>query len=410
MKNKLVIMLFTWQAILITSCVQSTNSNEQITNNQDSSFSENSTFKAQTIINQNCISQLIEAAKKNDLKSAIELLGNGCDANGKLLVGIDIWESPLRNSVHHNSSEMVKLLLKYGADPNISLGKNLSPFHYAAGCSNSIFKLLFEYGGNVNTLNKESGWGTPLIWAISNGSIDNVKFLIERGVSLEPDSFNGFISPLSKAVSNKQYEIAQLLLDSGVNMDATFSEGSDDCMPCPYGITVMHQIVDMTIHGENTSQLLDLLLKHKPNLNLESNDGFTPLEHACFSENVALVDRLISSGANLHSQNYSALHCAAMISNYKMTKHLLEKGADPNDKDNNGNNALIINYDCCGDGFGDGIKIEDRVSTIELLLDSKVNPYSRNNEGKSFLDKCINGHRKELKELIIRRGLLKEKG
>lgn len=396
-------LIFIELLILMSSCVQGTTPHEKIASKQDSSYTSNELGAS----NHACIAELVKAAETNDLITVSDLLKSGCDVNGKLQIGTNHWTCALRNAVHQSTPDMTMLLLKYGADPNLDLGESLTPFHYAAGGSSiSIFKLLYEHKGNIYTLNKESDWGTPLIWAISQGKVENVKFLIERKVSLEPDSVNAFISPLDRAVSNRHLEIAQLLLANGANINATFSEGSDDCLPCPYGITVMHRIVNMTLDGEATSEFLKLLLKYRPDLNIESESGYTPLEHACFGKNIELVDKLIKGGAKLKTDKFSSLHCAAMFSNYQVTKYLLENGADPNMKDASGNTPLMTNYDCCGDGFGDGKKNNERIKTIELLLKHNADPSAKNSDGESFLDKCNNGPRKELRDLMIKRGLL----
>lgn len=195
---------------------------------------------------QDCISKLINAAKENNLKLAEELLEEGCDVNGKIEIGDNLWESPLRCGVTHNNSEMAKLLLKYGADPVQYLGRGMNPFQYAAGASShETFLLLLNRCKDVNILNSNENYRTPLFFAIAEGKYENVKSLIERGAKINPDSLNGMSSPLADACIYNQIIIFKFLLMKGAKVNALYSSESEDCMPCLSGITVLHQLVDL---------------------------------------------------------------------------------------------------------------------------------------------------------------------
>ena len=66
--------------------------------------------------------------------------------------------------------EQIKLLLKKGADPNITNDDGLSPLHVAVNKQNiSIVKLLLKYGANPNIKSKLYHQ-TPLHLAIKNNA------------------------------------------------------------------------------------------------------------------------------------------------------------------------------------------------------------------------------------------------
>lgn len=123
-------------------------------------------------------------------------------------------------------------------------------------------------------------------------------------------------------------------------------------------------------------------------MNIESLSGYTALEFACFANDTLLIDWLISNGAKLETENYSAIHSAAMFSNAEIVEYLLKKGVDPNVITNTGNTPLLVSYECCGDGFGDIITAENRLRTIRLLLAYGADPSLKNNEGISLSDYC----------------------
>ena len=350
-----------------------------------------------------CIHELMNAAKDNNLVLAKKLLDEGCDVNGKIEVGANIWESPLRCGVGHKDSEMAILLLKYGADPVQDLGRGMSPFQYAAGVStHETFLLLLDRCKDVNILNANGNYKTPLTFAIAEGNLENVKSLIKRGAKIDPDSLNGMSSPLADACVYNQLMIFKLLLMKGAKVNALYSSENEDCMPCLKGITILHQLVELNSYSNHNivKDFLDVLIKYNPDMNIESDYGLTALEHACYDNDTILVDWLITHGSKLETENYSALHCAATRSNYIMVEFLLKKGANPNSKTEEGNTPLLVSYNCCGDGFGEGITSHDRIKTARLLIAFGADPFLKNNNNESFFDLCKGNFKREICDSI----------
>ena len=362
------------------------------------------------------IDSLIVAVINNDVDLAYDLLKQGTDVNGKVFKGGHYWESPLGEAIQTHNHEIVKLLVENGADPNLDLGAGLTPFHRAAGAgsmdigefSNEIFKLLLEKGGEVNTFNKFHNI-TPLMTAIGGGNVKNAITLIQNGAAIEPDSINGFQSPIGMAVRHLEYEIATALITYGANVNTRYSEPHGDCVFCPEEVTVLHTLVSMYRYADKgkLKRLLNLVLSKSPDLNIESSYGYTPLEFAMLGNNYGLIEKLIKNGAKLETKGYSAIHLAAQFSNYQMVNFLLQKGIDVNIQDQyEKNTALILCLNCCGDGFGEGISIEDRVKTVELLLDNGADPTIKNSSGESFIE-MIKIHRyPKLTSAMIARGLI----
>lgn len=143
-------------------------------------------------------------------------------------------ESLLHWAVLCNKSEMVKFLLKQGADINLrdywSSASSILLACYHSNTDAEIVRILLEYGANPNDVSSENDsvfdgnmrtLDTPLILAASN-SLEKVKLLIEAGADpyycWEPGR-----NVLCEAAVLREYEIVEyLLFDCGIDPSRSF--------------------------------------------------------------------------------------------------------------------------------------------------------------------------------------------
>ncbi|AQT67471.1 ankyrin repeat protein [Anaerohalosphaera lusitana] len=109
---------------------------------------------------------LIEACKAEKADIAAKLIQAGVDVDGMSSGGV----TPLVFSLRTDKPRMVKLLLRYDADPNKSAGTfELHPIFYAIRSGNiQNLSLLIEAGTNVN-VKTSLGW-TPLHVAVNTNT------------------------------------------------------------------------------------------------------------------------------------------------------------------------------------------------------------------------------------------------
>ena len=124
-------------------------------------------------------------------------------------------------------------------------------------------------------------------------------------------------------------------------------------------------------------KIADYLISVGADVNLEDIDGKSPLMYACMIADLALVQKLLSSGANVRARSKkgktTALLLAAGYSNSDIFNKLIASGADINAKDING--FTVLHYAVEG----------GNIETVKLILNTGYNVNTKSNEGATAL-------------------------
>jgi ankyrin repeat protein len=150
---------------------------------------------------------LMKAVKNNDIALVRELVNQGINVN-ELDVNRDV---PLIIAAYKGYTEIVKLLLKAGADVSVvDPGMKATALHAAAYAGNAeVAKLLIEYKIDVNKQGPYNGY-TALHDAVWQNNIETAQILIEAGANLNMKSHTGE-TPLEFAKSRNHREIMALI-------------------------------------------------------------------------------------------------------------------------------------------------------------------------------------------------------
>jgi len=139
----------------------------------------------------------------------------------------------------------MRLLLQYGADPNIPTTHGLTPLGAASGI------------GYVGGMSKE--------WSRQQ-RFETVRFLLDVGASVDAADSVGRM-PLHGAAALGYPEIVQLLVDHGARLDAKDKGGSVDSteplIPLDYAIGIRLFTAASPVHQPETEALLEKLMAER---------------------------------------------------------------------------------------------------------------------------------------------------
>ena len=233
--------------------------------------------------------------------------------------------TPLIHAAVYGDAKMVALLLKAGADVNAANDDGATPLHRAAGDYQKV-RVLLEAGAKLDA---QTALGrTPLLMAASfPGNVETVKLLLSRGAKItDKDPFGE--TCLTSAAKRGDAEMAQALIDAGADLFAgtrpplvwAVEEGNVETLRCllEHGAGKVKEIAGAALGSaaaRGPIEAVQLLLDSGADPNAPSPiAGYTPLMLACYSENVSA----------------------------ETVKLLLEKGAKPEAKGQNGETALSL--------------------------------------------------------------------
>uniref|UniRef100_A0A452RJ57 Tetratricopeptide repeat, ankyrin repeat and coiled-coil containing 2 n=1 Tax=Ursus americanus TaxID=9643 RepID=A0A452RJ57_URSAM len=279
---------------------------------------------------------------------------------------------------HLGYTEMVALLLEFGANVDASSESGLTPLGYAAAAGYlGIVVLLCKKRAKVDHLDKNGQ--CALVHAALRGHLEVVKFLIQcdwtmagqqQGVfkkshaiqqaliaaasmgyteivsylldlpekdeeEVERAQINSFDSlwgetALTAAAGRGKLEVCRLLLEQGAAVAQPNRRGA-----VPLFSTVR----------QGHWQIVDLLLTHGADVNMADKQGRTPLMMAASEGHLGTVDFLLAQGASIalmDKEGLTALSWACLKGHLSVVRSLVDNGAATDHADKNGRTPLDL--------------------------------------------------------------------
>ena len=228
----------------------------------------------------------------------------------------------LIHSAEKGHVEIMDLLLKAGADPNLPDFKGRSPLIHSAsrGKKNAVEKLLSVEGLEVNAEDKYGR--TAFTHAAKNGHVEIMDLLLKASADPFHKSFKGQTPLMYSARAGKTNAVKKLLQINSTHQINTRDNGR--------GLTALIQAVK-----RGHDEIVDLLLKAGADPNLSDFKGRSPLMYSAMKGKPSVVKRLLqieSVRKNINSQdkNGNTAFLLAEEEGYtEITALLREAGADP---------------------------------------------------------------------------------
>lgn len=153
--------------------------------------------------------ELIEAVEAGHAKKVEELLEKGANPNIKTSIRWYHGWTPLHIAVYERNLDIVRLLIKYGANINAKTYNRETPLHIAVYEGHwDVAKLLIDHGADVNARNNNGS--TPLHIAAERGFLDIVQLLLEKGA--DPNILDSKARTPANLAAKKGYENVVALL------------------------------------------------------------------------------------------------------------------------------------------------------------------------------------------------------
>ena len=133
-------------------------------------------------------------------------------------------------------------------------------------------------------------------------------------------------------------------------------------------------------------------IKFGYDLNIQSNDAYTPLSYAVVFKKIEIVKLLLNAGSDLNKQNNvgnTALILASLDNYVEIVELLLNAGANTNKQDIDGNTALIKSA------------LYNRIEIVELILNAGADIDKQNNDGNTALILAAYENNREIIELLL---------
>jgi ankyrin repeat protein len=257
------------------------------------------------------------AVFQGDVAEAKRLIKAGADVRATNAYGANAMQL----AADSGNTELIALLLKAGADPESPNADHETALHLVARAGNvAAAKLLLQAGAKVDP--RESfGGQTPLMWAVARRHPEMVELLASKGADVNA---RGAIRDYQRVATA---ESRAKSLDRG-------------------GFTPL-----LYAARENCRECVEILLKHKVDVNLGDPSDVVPLSVAMLNANWDIAKRLVEAGADVNAWDWygrAPLHVA--ISNMQTANSrnpldndrpnkatgrelvalLVERGANPN--------------------------------------------------------------------------------
>jgi len=321
---------------------------------------------------------LMVASFEGDVAEAGRLLKEGANVKAVNSYGVNAMQLAADTA----NTELIRLLLKAGADPESPNADGETALHMVARSGNvEAAKLLLKAGAKVDTV-EQFGGQTPLMWAAARRHPEMVELLISKGADVNA---RGKVRDYQRVATAESRAAPR---DRG-------------------GFTPL-----MYAARDNCGECVEVLLKHKADVNLADPSFVVPLSIAMMNDNWDIAKRLIEAGADVNQWDMngsSPLQVAIGnmngtgsrnpldqdkpngASGRDLIKMMVDRGANPNQQlywgasfGGSADRGMTPFLEACATGD---------IELVKLLLSHGANPKLATADGRGPIIMTVNGNR-----------------
>ncbi|MCA7010493.1 ankyrin repeat domain-containing protein [Wolbachia endosymbiont of Tribolium confusum] len=347
------------------------------------------------------------AASSNKFDIVKFLLDKNANIKAKDVYG----NTPLHVAAQYDSKlEIVEFLLDKNASGINDVNNNGStPLHVAIqGNKSSTVKFLLNKGASIQVKDKDgktpldlakqegytnivqmieqrqSDLDEELLTAVRDGNLNEVEDLVSQNANVNTRDIYSW-TPLHWATFKDHLEIARFLMKKGADINAA-DKG-------PYGKKSIHVAAE-----NNSKDIIEFFLSKGVGINDTDKQGYTPLHYAAWRGRLEVAKFLIEKGADMNAADTSTagkkpIHVAAENNNRDIIEFLLSKGVSVDAADNNGWTPLhyAASKDC--------------LEVAKFLIEKGADINAENMYGKKPIQRAAENNSKNIVELLLSKGV-----
>ena len=304
--------------------------------------------------------------------------------------------TPLMNAAFNGNVQAVKSIMKRKADPSLMDNRGWNTLHHAAaGGDTDIISPIHTHLPNIES---KTGEGcTPLMVAALSGKLNAVKWFLEKGATVACESNRGW-NTLHHAAAGGDSDIISLIHTHLPNIESKTGEGCTPLMVAALsgklnavkwflekGATVAcesNRGWNLLHHAAagGDSDIIALIHTHLPNIESKTGAGYTSLMVAALAGKLHAVKWFLEKGATVaceSNRGWNTLHHAAQGSDPDTIDLILTHLPDIESKTADGETPLIIAV------------LHGKLQGVKCLLERGANPSVKDNDGQDSLHHAL---------------------
>ncbi|MGD9639463.1 MAG: ankyrin repeat domain-containing protein [Alphaproteobacteria bacterium] len=277
---------------------------------------------------------------KRDLEVIKLLLKYGADVENASNPNGYLWLTPLHIAILNNPDpKLVALLLEAKASVDYDSGEGVSPLIGASSINNpDIIFPIVKVSVNPQALN------IMLSFASENNSPQIIGMLLEAGADINYQNCHSYLSagetPLAKAVEGGNLEVMKLLIEKGADVNKVEN--------CPQTDTMSHNLTPI-MHAAKNIEAMDILIKAGADIKAKDQKGNSLLMYASrYTQDAEPVKQLLDLGLDANETNQDGEYAIDWAINSKsgidVICSLIRAGAN---KSKNNEKAFLYFKDDC---------------------------------------------------------------